>query len=132
MRIAVIAAGFILAASTSWAASGHQHGLGHVLDMAKDLALTPHQHHQTSQAFEEMKAKASALGNAVIAAEEELNQLFANGSATTANVASASGKAAELRGRLRGTHLAYHLQMREILSAEQVVTYNKMRGYSVD
>jgi hypothetical protein len=32
-------------------------------------------------------------------------------------------------GRLRETHLRYHLLMMEVLSPEQVSQYNRLRGY---
>jgi Spy/CpxP family protein refolding chaperone len=107
-------------------------GPRHVLDMADDLALSPHQRHQTSQAFDEMKGEATALGSAVIAAEEELDRLFASGSATPTSVMDATAKVAGLSGQLRALHLGYHLRMRAILSAEQVAIYNKLRGYSLN
>ena len=37
--------------------------------------------------------------------------------------------AAELRGRLRATHLRYHLEMMDVLSPEQIERYNTLCGY---
>jgi len=107
-------------------------GPRHVLDMADDLALSPHQRHQTGEAFAEMKARAADLGVAVIEAERGLDRLFAAGTADQAAIDEATAKVASLRGRLRATHLGYHLLMRQILTAQQVSTYNRLRGYRVE
>jgi hypothetical protein len=37
---------------------------------------------------------------------------------------------AEAQGRLRYVHLSYHLQMRELLTPQQLVRYDEMRGYA--
>jgi hypothetical protein len=37
---------------------------------------------------------------------------------------------AEAQGRLRYVHLSYHLQMRELLSSQQLVRYDEVRGRS--
>lgn len=39
------------------------------------------------------------------------------------------GAPASAQGRLRETHLRYHLTMMEVLSAEQVDEYNRLRSY---
>lgn len=49
--------------------------------------------------------------------------------ATPESLTAAVTKAAQAQGVLRETHLRYHLRMMEVLSAEQVVAYNKLRGY---
>lgn len=105
-------------------------GPRHVLDLAEELNLTRHQRHVTEQAFTQMKNHAEALGEQVIAAEQRLDALFADGRATEALVAEASAHAAALRGELRAVHLSYHLQMKALLSANQVERYNHLRGYS--
>ena len=49
--------------------------------------------------------------------------------ATLAKVQDATARAAHLQGRLRATHLKYHLTMVEVLSLGQVRQYNQLRGY---
>jgi hypothetical protein len=34
-----------------------------------------------------------------------------------------------LKGELRYTHLKYHLAMRDLLSSDQIATYDRLRGY---
>lgn len=55
--------------------------------------------------------------------------LFAQKKATTESVSSAVTAAANAQGKLRATHLRYHLAMMDVLTPEQVATYNKLRGY---
>ncbi len=104
-------------------------GPRHVLDFADTLALTELQHDQVARAFEDMKAKAQPLGEAVIMAERELDSLFASGTATQDLVFAGTAKVSKLQGELRATHLSYHLRMVEILTSKQIEEYNRLRGY---
>jgi Spy/CpxP family protein refolding chaperone len=79
--------------------------------------------------FEHMLAEAVPLGEAVVAREAELEQLFASGAANEGTLRALVAEAARLRGELRFTHLKYHLAMRRLLSPEQVAAYDAARGY---
>ncbi len=81
------------------------------------------------QLFAEMQQEAGRLGAELVDADEALYRLFREREATSDSVLKASMKAAELRGRLRATHLLYHLEMMDVLSLEQVERYNTPRGY---
>lgn len=101
----------------------------HALELARELDLTPEQQQQTRQLFAEMQTDAVRLGEELVGAEEVLDRLFREREATPDLVLKASMDAAELRGRLRATHLLYHLQMMDVLSPEQIERYNILRGY---
>ena len=101
----------------------------HTLELARELELTPEQEQQTRQLFAEMQEEAGRLGQELVDAEEVLDRLFRERAATPDSVLKASMDAAELRGRLRATHLLYHLEMIDVLSTEQVERYNSLRGY---
>jgi len=45
-------------------------------------------------------------------------------------VQRASIEIGELQGRLRAVHLNTHIEMKALLSAEQVAAYDRLRGYS--
>jgi Spy/CpxP family protein refolding chaperone len=105
-------------------------GPRHVLDLANGLELTELQRERVTHAFKEMQGKAQPLGEAVVAAERELDHLFTSGTATEELVFAGTGKVAKLQGELRATHLIYHLRMVEILTTKQIADYNRMRGYS--
>jgi hypothetical protein len=56
-----------------------------------------------------MRLKAIALGEQIVAREALLDELFASGAASPANLREATEALGLLNGRLRGHHLAYHL-----------------------
>ena len=106
-------------------------GPAHVLEWADALQLTPGQRHETSSLVAQMKAQASSLGEAVIQAEAALDRLFSSGrTIDEAALTAAVDKAASAQGRLRAAHLSYHLNMVNLLTAEQRSGYNRLRGYT--
>lgn len=104
-------------------------GPSHTLELAGPLQLNADQRARTQALFEQMQREASAAGEALIAAEAELDTLFRDKRVTPALLTAAVGKAAQAQGAVRETHLRYHLRMMEVLSAEQVAAYGRMRGY---
>jgi Spy/CpxP family protein refolding chaperone len=104
-------------------------GPAHVLELADELGLSPEQRERTRALFERMQGEAIAHGEALIVAERELDSLFREGRATAESVAAATSKAALAQGRLRESHLRYHLAMMEFLTPGQVGLYNRLRGY---
>ena len=104
-------------------------GPSHALELASDLKLSEEQIARTKQLFADMETQAKAAGHEVIEAERELDLLFRDKKATPKAVSAAVSKAAEAQGKLRETHLRYHLSMMDVLSADQVAAYNKLRGY---
>ena len=101
----------------------------HVLELAAQLKLTPEQTTRTRELFGVMQKRAQELGEEVIAAERELEVLFQSRRITPALLDSQAQKIAQLQGRLRAVHLRKHLEMMQILTAEQVHAYNQLRGY---
>jgi Spy/CpxP family protein refolding chaperone len=104
-------------------------GPSHVLEMAAALELSEAQRKAHQEMFEQMQREAQALGRQVIAAEEDLERLFAQRTASAESVAAATAEAALLQGRLRAAHLRYHLQTVAVLTPQQVRRYQKLRGY---
>lgn len=104
-------------------------GPSHALELAEPLKLTAEQKTRTQALFVQMQQEARSAGEEVIAAEAALDALFKSKSATPDAVRTATGKAAVVQGRLRETHLRYHLAMVELLSPEQVAAYRTLRGY---
>lgn len=101
----------------------------HTLQLADQLKLSPEQASRTQALYAQMQQEAKAAGELVIAAETELDRLFRDKRAQADTLTAAVAKAARAQGELRETHLRYHLQMMEVLSANQVSAYNKLRGY---
>jgi Spy/CpxP family protein refolding chaperone len=105
-------------------------GPRHALDLADALQLTPEQRQRTGDLFDAMQRETSALGRQLIEAERALDRLFAEKRATPQSVSAATGAAGALEGELRAAHLRYHLAMMDVLTPEQIVKYNRLRGYT--
>lgn len=104
-------------------------GPSHALELAEPLRLTAEQKSRTQALFAQMQQEAMAAGEEVIAAEAALDALFKAKAVTPDDLRTATQNAAVAQGRLRETHLRYHLAMVELLSPEQVAAYNRLRGY---
>jgi Spy/CpxP family protein refolding chaperone len=105
-------------------------GPRHVLELADELDLTADQLAQTRRLFEDMRLKAIALGEQIVAREALLDQLFTSGAPSPASLREATEALGLLNGQLRGHHLAYHLAMRELLDPRQIQSYQRLRGYA--
>lgn len=107
----------------------HYPGPKHVLEIADDLDLSPAQLAATRVLYEEMRRKAMTLGEEIILAESRLDQAFANRTVEAESLESALSEIGRLRARLRFVHLESHLRQRQLLSTEQISTYDTVRGY---
>lgn len=104
-------------------------GPRHVLDLAGPLALTPGQSTAIQSLFEAMQAEATTLGQAVIAAESDLEQQFRSATLDDDGLQARVMSIAGLRGQLRLVHLRYHLATRAVLDRHQLALYGSLRGY---
>lgn len=104
-------------------------GPRHVLDLAEQLALTPAQRARAQASFDAMRAEAVDLGERIIARETELDRLFAEATASPIAVESLALSIGALTGQLRFTHLRYHLDLRDMLTPDQIETYQTLHGY---
>lgn len=102
----------------------------HVLQLREPLKVTPPQAAQLERITAAMREQAQALGRQVVEAEARLDRAFASGSADEALVRASAARIGELQGQLRAVHLVAHLQTKALLSQEQVVAYNQLRGYT--
>ncbi|HET6467636.1 MAG TPA: hypothetical protein VFG43_04585 [Geminicoccaceae bacterium] len=108
----------------------HYPGPAHVLELADELELSPDQRRATEAVFAGMQAEARALGAAVLEAERALEDVFASGTATPDSVTRITGEIGILQGRLRAVHLLAHVEMKALLTAEQIAHYDLLRGYT--
>lgn len=104
-------------------------GPKHVLDLQKQLELSPPQLQTTRQLYQEMHTEAVALGKKVIREEAILDSLFANQSITADVLDSLVTRIGKLKGQLRGVHLRTHLRMQQALTDHQIQQYHRLRGY---
>ena len=108
----------------------HYPGPKHVLELARELRLTPEQRALAEDVHRRMHAAAVTLGRRVIDQEAALDRMFAGGAADEDGVDAAVKEIARLQGAVRAVHLRAHVEMRRVLSAEQVVLYDRLRGYA--
>lgn len=103
----------------------------HVLDLAKELNLTQSQINATKKIFDLMKEEAIHIGKKIIENEKLLDQLFSSNKADESTVRNLVEEIAEYQGELRNIHLNAHIKQKEILTPEQISTYDKLRGYEI-
>jgi hypothetical protein len=107
----------------------HHPGPAHMLELKDKLALTPDQFAAASGSFARMAAAAKPLGAELVGMERALDAAFAAGSLTADELRRRADEIAAIQGRLRAVHLGAHLEMRGILTPQQVAAYDGLRGY---
>lgn len=108
----------------------HFPGPLHVLDEAKKLALSSKQLKQTQQLFKKMKKEAVMTGNKIIIAEQQLDEMFASGQISKAQLKNKLNEIGQYQAQLRFVHLKTHLAQKKILSQKQIKHYDNLRGYT--
>jgi hypothetical protein len=101
-------------------------GPKHVLDMKKELKLTPTQEAAMQKLMAAMKEKALAKGKDVLLAEKRLEDYFAQGKSED-ELREETYRVASLRAELRWVHLSTHLAARTLLTAQQITAYQQLR-----
>lgn len=104
-------------------------GPKHVLDLADALELTAEQRRRTRAIFERMHEEAVRLGERIVERERDLDRAFADGDVDKQRLESTLAELGKLKGRLRYTHLAAHLDQRTLLTEGQIEAYQELRGY---
>ena len=105
-------------------------GPTHVLELADRLRLDERQRDATRRLLDGHKTKARRLGAELLAAETDLDGLFARRQADAGQVEQATQRVGALQAQLRAEHLNTHLLQTKLLSDEQVRRYAVLRGYS--
>jgi Spy/CpxP family protein refolding chaperone len=103
----------------------------HVLELADKLGLTPEQKMKTEALITAMREEAQGLGAFYVKKEQELDELFSSGNATTQAVDAKLQDISLLHAQIRAVHLKTHIAQRELLTSEQVKLYDQLRGYSI-
>ena len=107
----------------------HYPGPRHVLDLATALKLSHEQFTKTQQIYDKMHNAAVHLGELIVVKEKQLDSLYATQKMSETQLRAIVGDIAKLQGELRFTHLNAHLEMKKILSPQQVAKYDELRGY---
>ncbi len=101
----------------------------HLMELAKELGISDADAAKIRAVHAPMRTEAQAIGQQIVAAETELDTLFAGGKADAASVAALTAKIGALQGKVRAVHLNAHLAVRPLLSVETVARYDSLRGY---
>lgn len=105
-------------------------GPTHVLELADELGLSDFQRAQTEAAVRSMKSETIVIGERILAAERELDRLFAERRVDHAHLAAVTARIGSDQGALRGAHLMHHINMVELLTPTQIERYGVLRGYT--
>lgn len=108
----------------------HYPGPLHVLELATPLHLSDTQHAEMQKIYDQMHQEAIRLGQLIVAKEQELDRLFATQEADATSLRALVSEIGRLQGDLRFVHLQAHLDMKRLLSPEQIAAYGGLRGYS--
>jgi Spy/CpxP family protein refolding chaperone len=109
----------------------HYPGPRHVLDLATPLQILEPQRAETQQIYDRMHQEAVRFGALLIDKERELDHLFATETVDSQTLQHLTKHIAQLQGDLRLAHLQAHVEMKRVLSREQIDTYDTLRGYTV-
>ena len=107
-------------------------GPAHLLEMRNEIDLSAKQVRAIEDLYEKMTQEAIPLGLELIELERELNNHFANRTITYELLGGLLERVAQVQKKLRYVHLSTHLKTPNILTPDQIVLYNKLRGYSSD
>lgn len=107
----------------------HYPGPLHVLDLAEQLGLSEQQVAATEEIYSAMKQRAKALGRALVDKERELDLAFASDSVNSESLAALVGEIGSIEAEIRFAHLNAHLEQKSVMTRDQVMQYDKLRGY---
>jgi Heavy-metal resistance len=107
-------------------------GPRHVLELGTQLSLTDEQRSKVQQLFDSMRSEALPLGQKLLSSESDLNRAFVERAITPEKLATMTASIGEMQGKLRDTHLKYHLATAALLNPDQLRRYNELRGYTAN
>jgi Spy/CpxP family protein refolding chaperone len=107
----------------------HYPGPRHALELAHGLELSPDQVREIERIREAMSQEARRLGEMIIEQERQLDGAFARATIDEVTLRRLTDEIARAHGVLRFAHLRAHLQMRALLSVDQVSRYDALRAY---
>jgi len=110
----------------------HYPGPTHILELQAELGLATQQVAKVQASLNRTTAEARVIGEQLVQKERELDGAFREASVTPSMVRRLTAEIAAIKGRLRAVHLLAHLEMRATLTPEQIIAYDKLRGYAGD
>jgi Spy/CpxP family protein refolding chaperone len=107
----------------------HYPGPKHVLQLADQLQLSEEQRRRTQAIFEDMSSKAINFGKQLVEKEQLLDSRFVATNISDAELGQLVTEISVLQGKIRAAHLQAHLAERAVLTADQLMRYDAVRGY---
>lgn len=105
-------------------------GPAHLLELKRQIPLSPDQAAKISAIYEGMKSQAIIEGKRLIELERQLELRFRDGTISENSLRALLSDIADARSQLRYTHLSAHLETPTILSKRQIAQYKNLRGYT--
>jgi Spy/CpxP family protein refolding chaperone len=105
-------------------------GPRHILDLQDKLDLTEDQFAEVQKLYDDMNSEARQMGAEILRLESELELAFREGTIDNTTLEAKVSDLAEKYGALRLLHLRTHLTAIQLLTPDQLMLYNQLRGYS--
>ena len=102
----------------------------HVLELSDALSLNTEQREAMESLYDQMRREAVSLGEEFLAQYGALESAFRDRTVTTDILNRHAAELGRIEGRLRATHLKYHLLTTGLLTQEQIAEYGRLRGYT--
>jgi hypothetical protein len=102
----------------------------HVLELSDALSLNTEQREAMQSLYDQMRGEAVSLGEEFLSQYGALEGAFRDRTVTTEVLDRHAAELGRLEGRLRATHLKYHLLTAGHLTKEQIAEYGRLRGYT--
>jgi len=109
----------------------HYPGPKHVLLLAERLQLSDEQRARTETIFQKMKDQAVSLGKQLVEKERLLDARFAAANISSNELEQLVIEVSVIQGQIRAAHLQAHIAERAVLTADQLVRYDALRGYEI-
>jgi hypothetical protein len=107
-------------------------GPRHIIDLKEELNLDQEQLENITNSYKSMNQQSIQIGEQILTLEEELDLRFKDKTITRENLQNLVSQSASLYGRLRNIHLQAHLESADILTEQQIMKYDELRGYNGD
>lgn len=108
----------------------HYPGPRHVLDLGDQLHLNQDQKKSIKRSFDQMHSQAVQVGEQLVEKERSLDNAFVSRTVNLKSLEKMTKEIEQLKGRLRYIHLAAHIAVRNILTQQQIESYDQLRGYA--
>lgn len=108
----------------------HYPGPRHVLDLGDQLQLSQAQRKSINESFDKMHSEAVQFGKQLVEKERTLDKAFVSRTVSLKSLEQMTKGIEELKGRLRYLHLAAHIDVRKVLTLQQIESYDQLRGYA--